>query len=74
MAVRCNRSSAAKASGKDIVLSFYDGQLFRIVVKYDGRETEGLTANDMVEAISPTYGRGNPHDGEREDIGGPLLR
>jgi hypothetical protein len=49
-------SSAAKASGKDIVLSFYDGQLFRIVVKYDGRETEGLTANDMVEAISRTYG------------------
>ncbi len=49
-------SSAAKATSKDVVFSFYDGQLFRIVVKYDGRETEGLTAEDMVEAVSRTYG------------------
>jgi hypothetical protein len=49
-------SSAAKASSKDILFSFYDGELFRIVVNYDGRETEGLTGDDMVEAISRIYG------------------
>ncbi len=49
-------SPTSKQSMRDVVLSFYDGQLFRIVVKYDGRETEGLTADDMVEAISQTYG------------------
>jgi hypothetical protein len=39
-----------------VVFSFYDGTLFRIVVRYDRYETEGLTADDMVEAISATYG------------------
>jgi hypothetical protein len=41
---------------RDVLLSFYDGQLFRILVQYDRRETEGLTVEDMVEAISQTYG------------------
>jgi hypothetical protein len=41
---------------RDVLLSFYDGQLFRVLVQYDRRETEGLTADDMVEAISRTYG------------------
>jgi hypothetical protein len=49
-------ASASMRSTKDLVFSFYDGALFRIVIKYDGRETEGLTADDMVEAISRTYG------------------
>jgi hypothetical protein len=49
-------SPAAKSSSKDLLFSFYDGHLFRIVVKYEGRETEGLTTEDMVEAISKTYG------------------
>ena len=49
-------SPTSKQSTRDVVFSFYDGQLFRMVVKYDGRETEGLTADDMVEAISHTYG------------------
>jgi hypothetical protein len=36
--------------------SFYDGNLFRIVVTYDRYETEGLTAADLVDAISTIYG------------------
>jgi hypothetical protein len=39
-----------------VVFSFYDGELFRIVVDYDQYRIEGLTTDDMVEAISATYG------------------
>ncbi len=41
---------------KSVVFSFYAGDLFRIVVDYDRYETEGMTADDFVEAISSTYG------------------
>ena len=39
-----------------VVFSFYDGKLFRIVVDYDRYETEGLAADDFVEALSALYG------------------
>src|SRR5258706_9524850 len=42
---------------KDVLLSFYNGQLFRMVVNYDRYKTEGMTAEDMIEAISPAYGQ-----------------
>ena len=41
---------------KTILFSFYNGELFRIVVNYDRDETEGLTSEDMIEAISAKYG------------------
>jgi len=41
---------------KDILFSFYNGQLFRIIVNYDRYKTEGMTADDMIDAISATYG------------------
>ena len=41
---------------KDVLLSFYNGKLFRIVANYDRYRTEGMTAEDMIEAISTTYG------------------
>jgi hypothetical protein len=41
---------------QDGTLYFYDGELFRIVVTYDRYKVEGMTAEDMVEAISATYG------------------
>lgn len=43
---------------KEVVFSFYDGELFRIVVAYDRYETEGLTADNLVDAISVSYGPG----------------
>jgi hypothetical protein len=43
-------------SARKMLFSFYNDQLFRIVVTYDRERTEGLTAEDMVEAISATYG------------------
>lgn len=43
-------------AAQEVVFSFYNGTLFRITVKYDRYETEGLTTGDLVEAISATYG------------------
>jgi hypothetical protein len=40
----------------EVLFTFYNGQLFRIVVSYDSYKTEGLTDEDMVEAISAKYG------------------
>lgn len=39
-----------------IFFSFYNGELFRILVTYDPDATHGLTAEDMVQAISTKYG------------------
>jgi hypothetical protein len=41
---------------KDVLFSFYNGELFRMVVAYDPDRTQGLTNDDMVGAISATYG------------------
>jgi hypothetical protein len=50
--------SSQTRSVKNVVLSFYDGKLYRVVVNYDRYETEGMTADDLVEAVSATYGHG----------------
>jgi hypothetical protein len=39
-----------------ILFSFYNGELYRIVVTYDRDDTEGLTDDDMVQAVSARYG------------------
>ena len=39
-----------------IVFSFYNGELYRIVVTYEQDATAGLTEDDMVQAISVRYG------------------
>jgi hypothetical protein len=41
---------------KEALLGFFNGELFRIIVTYDRSKIEGMTADDMVEAISLTYG------------------
>jgi hypothetical protein len=43
-------------SVRDILFSFYNGELFRIVVTYDQDRTKGMTAEDLVEAVSVIYG------------------
>jgi hypothetical protein len=43
-------------SVNEAIFSFYDGELFRIAINYDRYETEGLTSDDLIEAISATYG------------------
>lgn len=43
-------------SVKEILFRFYDGDLFRMVVYYNRYTTEGLTAEDVIEATSMIYG------------------
>lgn len=48
--------SGAADSVSQIVFNFYDGSLYKIVVTYDGDATEGLTDDDLVQALSVRYG------------------
>jgi hypothetical protein len=41
---------------KDGQLYFVNGELFRIVVTYDRYKVQGMTAEDMIDGISATYG------------------
>jgi hypothetical protein len=43
-------------SVSQILFSFYDGELYKIAITYDGEATQGLTDDDMVQAISARYG------------------
>ncbi|HXP84984.1 MAG TPA: hypothetical protein VN841_09700 [Bryobacteraceae bacterium] len=41
---------------REVLLRFYNGELFQIVTTYDREKVSGMTAADMVEMISRTYG------------------
>jgi hypothetical protein len=47
---------ATKDPVEQIVFSFYNDRLFKLVIEYDRHRTEGMTDADMVEAISVLYG------------------
>jgi len=49
-------SSAQGDSVKAVLFSFYNGELYRIMVNYDQDRTEGLTDGDLIESISAKYG------------------
>jgi len=42
---------------REVLFGFYNGQLYRIVVTYDRDRTEGLTDEDIIDAISAKYGK-----------------
>jgi len=48
--------SSQTESANEVIFSFYDGELFRIAISYDWYETEGMTVDDFIAAISATYG------------------
>ena len=50
------RSSRPADPIRDGLLCFYKSELFRIVVTYDSDRVEGMTPEDMIAAISTTYG------------------
>ncbi len=50
-----NFSSHADAARR-VLLSFYNGQLFQITIDYNRDEIAGMTAEDLVEGVSATYG------------------
>jgi hypothetical protein len=42
---------------QQIIFSFYNDQLFRLVIDYDRQRTDGMTDGDMIQAISVAYGQ-----------------
>ncbi len=53
---------ATTASVSTIRFDFYNDELFRMVVTYNSAGTEGLTADDIIEAISAVYGTASKPD------------
>jgi len=53
---RASGSSREAESVNEVLFNFYNGELFRLVISYDPDRTQGLTDQDMIEAISATYG------------------
>jgi len=51
-----SRSSLRTEAVQQIRFSFYNGELYRIGVSYDISATKGLTAEDMVQAMTTKYG------------------
>jgi hypothetical protein len=49
-------SSRAAEPVSQVLLTFCNGELYKILVTYDRRATEGLTSEDMVQALSAKYG------------------
>ena len=49
-------TSASTDPVEQILFSFYNNQLFRVVVDYGHERTEGMTDADMIEAMSASYG------------------
>jgi hypothetical protein len=49
-------SSRTPDSVEELLFSFYNGELFQIVIRYDRERTKGLTETDLVEAISAEHG------------------
>jgi hypothetical protein len=57
-------SSQRAESVGNILFKFYNGELYHLVVTYDRERTEGLTAEDIVEAVSAKYGTADRPDAE----------
>ena len=53
-------SEGAGDSVRKVIFTFYNDQLSRIVVSYDRERTQGLTSEDLVEAVSAMYGVSTP--------------
>jgi len=49
-------ANAAVDPVEQITFSFYNDQLFRLIIDYGHDQTEGMTDADIVEAISKMYG------------------
>jgi hypothetical protein len=54
--IESSESSARAEAVEQIQFSFCNRELYRIVATYEDKATKGMTADDMVQAISATYG------------------
>jgi hypothetical protein len=41
---------------REVIFTFYNDRLFKMVIDYDRQRTEGLTDADLIDAISTRYG------------------
>jgi len=57
-------SSLQADSVWQVFFTFYSGELYRILVTYDRHATDGLTAEDMVQALSAKYGTATRPDAQ----------
>jgi hypothetical protein len=57
-------SSLQADSVWQVFFTFRNGELYRILVTYDRHATKGLTAEDMVQAISAQYGTATRPDAQ----------
>jgi hypothetical protein len=57
-------SARQGGSVREILFSFYNDKLYRILITYDDLATKGLTAEDMARAISAQYGAATPSTAE----------
>jgi hypothetical protein len=57
-------SSPRADSVREILFSFYNGELFRIVVIYDRERIAGMTVEDIIEAVSAKYGTATRPDAQ----------
>lgn len=48
--------SGAADPVRSVLFTFYQDQLYRIVVTYDGNRMEGLTSGDVLDSVSAAYG------------------
>lgn len=52
--------AAGKSRGmglQQIVFSFYENQLYRLMIDYERSQTKGMTDRDVVDAVSAMYGQ-----------------
>jgi hypothetical protein len=52
--------TAGKSRGtgiQQIMFSFYENQLYRLMIDYDRSQTKGMTDHDIVDAVSAMYGQ-----------------
>lgn len=57
-------STREREAVREITFSFYGGGLFRMSVIYDRDRTEGLTAADLIDAMSMSYGTATKPEAE----------
>ena len=56
-----------------VIFSFYNRKLYKIVATYDNDATAGLTAADMIDVISASYGPATKSVGRDQFPGRPRL-
>jgi hypothetical protein len=68
---------APSIGGEDVQqirFSFFNDKLYRILVTYDNASTRGLTPEDMMKAMTRTYGTASGSAGEIKDSYGTIVK